>query len=153
MDLLNYIKSSWIEYQPICKNNETRNPFADPPPPSFSFRSIFLGRATEEPTFPEITAFSIPQWAWNGDQCRARLYQVYTVRLKWSPRKAKKTAKKFVGIGPCLFSRDTTHSEAYRFYFGEPGQAIYPIITEVRNLEGAVPKELQHYGVTEKAEK
>ncbi|KAH9208196.1 hypothetical protein DL95DRAFT_480799 [Leptodontidium sp. 2 PMI_412] len=140
MDLLDYIKSSWKEYQTICKNNENRNPFADPPPPSFSFRSIFLGRATEEPAFSEITAFSIPQWAWNSDQCRAWLYQVFTVRLKWSPRKAKKAAKKFVGIGPCLSFIDTTHHEAYRFYFGEPERAIHPIITEVGNLEGAVPK-------------
>jgi hypothetical protein len=103
------------------------------------------------PTLPEysspkfrIHADSVPQWRWTNSQCRTWITDVLIVYGGKDAQTARELASTFRGFGPNLYMKEW---KQWNSWLGADGQAIFALLMEVHDEEGAVPKEVEiaHY--------
>lgn len=106
---------------------------------------------TERPQTPDpdsqpkkITASSTPQWRWTNTQCRAWLADVLIEYGGRPSPEAHRVAQGFKGWGPNLYMKEW---KAWNSWLGADGQAIFALLMEEHEKEGAVPREVEilHY--------
>jgi hypothetical protein len=99
--------------------------------------------AYSSPKF-RIHADSVPQWRWTNNQCRTWITDVLIVYGGKDVHTARELASTFRGFGPNLYMKEW---KQWNSWLGPDGQAIFALLMEVHDEEGAVPKEVEiaHY--------
>ncbi|KAK0103910.1 hypothetical protein ONS96_005018 [Cadophora gregata f. sp. sojae] len=95
-----------------------------------------LRQRTVSPSRPRITASSIPQWTWTNAHCKAWIYEVCVVQLRYTSQNAEAICNKFTGFGTTLYTMDRTDWEALLGLYN--GMGIYSIILSLKHHADAV---------------
>ncbi|PMD37837.1 hypothetical protein L207DRAFT_567639 [Hyaloscypha variabilis F] len=117
--------------------------FLDPTLPKSPSPVPTLPEYSSSPKF-RIHADSVPQWRWTNSQCRTWITDVLIVYGGKDAQTARELASTFRGFGPNLYMKEW---KQWNSWLGPDGQAIFALLMEVHEEEGAVPKEVEiaHY--------